>query len=64
MSRRNSFTSDHDMFRTSVNRFIAERIMPFHAQWEENGHVPRELWREAGAAGILCPNIPEEYGGG
>ncbi|NYT63729.1 acyl-CoA dehydrogenase family protein [Alcaligenaceae bacterium] len=64
MSRRKSFTSDHNMYRTSVHRFIAERIMPFHAQWEEKGLVPRELWLEAGAAGILCPNIPEEYGGG
>ncbi|KAG1386956.1 hypothetical protein G6F60_014298 [Rhizopus arrhizus] len=26
--------------------------------------VPRDLWRKAGAAGILLPSTPEEYGGG
>ena len=25
--------------------------------------VDRDLWRKAGAAGYLCPTMPEEYGG-
>ena len=24
--------------------------------------VPRELWHTLGQAGLLCPDIPEQYG--
>jgi acyl-CoA dehydrogenase len=51
------------MYRDSVRRFIAAEITPHHAEWETVGVVPRELWRKAGAAGLLCPNVPEDYGG-
>ena len=37
--------------------------MPHHAQWEQDGIVPRELWLKAGEAGLLCFDVPEEYGG-
>ena len=30
---------------------------------EKDGIVPRELWLKAGEVGLLCPNIPKEYGG-
>ncbi len=39
------------------------RLCPFHAKWEEDGVVPRELWLKAGAAGLLCCTVPEVYGG-
>jgi hypothetical protein len=61
---RTMFSSDHELFRTTVARFIAKEISPFHAQWEEERMVPRELWRKAGAAGLLLPGIPNAYGGG
>lgn len=64
MSQRKMFSSDQDLFRTTVRRFIDERIAPFHAQWEQDGLVPRQLWRDAGAAGLLLPSAPLEYGGG
>lgn len=63
MIPRTLFSEYHEMFRGSVRRFIAEDIMPFHADWEKEGIVPREVWRKAGAAGFLCSAIPEEYGG-
>jgi alkylation response protein AidB-like acyl-CoA dehydrogenase len=46
-----------------VRRFIAREIAPHHDQWEADGVVPRELWRKAGAAGLLCCTVPEQYGG-
>jgi acyl-CoA dehydrogenase len=51
------------MFRDQVRRFFERHIVPHHRQWEHDGVVPREVWREAGAQGLLCPTMPEEYGG-
>ena len=63
MLKRNLFNEDHEAFRDMVRKFIDKEIAPNHSQWERDGVVPRELWRKAGAAGILCCTIPEEYGG-
>ena len=60
---RRLFCAEHDQFRETVQRFIADKITPHHAAWEEAGVVPREIWRQAGEIGMLCPNVPEEYGG-
>ncbi len=63
MNKRELFNADHDSFRDTVRKFIAKEIAPFHARWEEDGIVPRDLWLKAGAAGMLCCTIPEQYGG-
>ena len=64
MIERTLFTADHEAFRDTVRRFIEREIAPHHAAWEEQGYVDREVWRKAGAAGLLCPTMPEAYGGG
>jgi acyl-CoA dehydrogenase len=63
MIPRTIFSPEHDLFRTSVQRFIKEHVTPFHADWEKAGRVPRELWEKAGELGLLCCNVPEQYGG-
>lgn len=63
MFERTLFNPDHEAFRETVRKFIEKEIAPFHAQWEVEGTVPRELWLKAGEAGLLCCTIPEEYGG-
>jgi acyl-CoA dehydrogenase len=63
MIERTLFREEHDIFRESVRRFVEREIVPFHAKWEEDGVVPRELWLKAGAAGLLCCTVPEAYGG-
>jgi alkylation response protein AidB-like acyl-CoA dehydrogenase len=63
MIPRTLFTEEHEMYRESVRRFIAAEITPHHAAWEDAGVVPRDLWHKAGEAGLLCPNVPTEYGG-
>jgi len=60
---RTLFQEEHDMWRNSVRRFVETEIVPFHAQWEQDGIVPRELWRKAGEQGLLCCTVPEAYGG-
>jgi len=51
------------MFRDTCRRFFEKEVTPFHMKWEEEGIVPRELWRKAGAQGLLGMTMPEEYGG-
>ncbi len=63
MIKRELFSEDHDAFRDMVRKFIEKEIAPHHAAWERDGIVSRELWLKAGAAGMLCCTIPEEYGG-
>ena len=63
MIPRTLFSPEHEAFRDTVRRFITEHVTPHHADWEKAGQVPRSLWLEAGRLGLLCCNIPEQYGG-
>lgn len=60
---RGIFAAEHQQFRETVARFVDEELVPGHPQWEKDECVPREIWRRAGEVGILCPNVPEQYGG-
>src|SRR3954454_14663263 len=60
---RDLFTSEHEDFRKTVRTFFEREVVPHHDQWEKDGIVPRDLWRKAGEAGLLCFDVPEEYGG-
>lgn len=62
-SRPVGFEEQHELYRDQVRRFIANEIAPHHERWEREGMVDRELWRKAGAAGLLCPSLSNEYGG-
>lgn len=63
MIPRTLFNADHQSFRDMVRKFLEKEAAPFHAQWEEEGQVSRELWLKAGENGLLCPTLPEQYGG-
>ena len=60
---RDLFDPEHEAFRQTVRTFFERRVVPFHEQWEKDGIVSRDVWREAGEAGLLCFDVPEEYGG-
>ncbi len=61
--KRSLFNDDHLAFKDAFAKFTAKEIAPFHAQWEEQGFVDRDLWRKAGANGYLCMSMPEAFGG-
>jgi len=63
MIERTLFSPEHTQFRDTVRRFIADHVAQQHARWEEQGYVDRDVWLAAGKAGLLCPSIPEAYGG-
>lgn len=60
---RDVYGEDLSIFRDAVRRFIAVEITPNFESWEEQGIVDRSYWSKGGAAGLLCPQIPEAYGG-
>ena len=59
-SARTIFDDSHDAFRDTVRRVVAALDTDRH---EREGIVEREAWVAAGSAGMLCPGVPEEYGG-
>ena len=63
MIPRSIFTEEHEIFRSSVRRFLQNECLPHHERWEEQGHVDRDVWLKAGEQGLLCPTVAEEYGG-
>jgi long-chain-acyl-CoA dehydrogenase len=56
-------TEDLVLLEEQARRFIATEYVPHLDRWSEEGIYDREVWSKAGAAGLLCPAIPEEYGG-
>ena len=61
---RTVYREDHEQFREQARRFFDKEIVPFHAQWERQGIVPKEVWRKAGREGLLNTMLPEPYGCG
>ena len=56
---------DHEeltLFRDMARRAFEQELSPHIEAWEEQHIVPREMWNTLGAAGLLCPDMPEEFG--
>ncbi|MBW6521968.1 acyl-CoA dehydrogenase family protein [Sphingomonas sp. RHCKR47] len=60
---RQAYTEDHEAFRQTVRSFLAKEGQPFADQWNKDRLVPKSFWRQAGEVGMLCPTVPEAYGG-
>lgn len=56
-------TEDVAMVRDMAEKFLEAEVAPHYAEYEENEIVPRSVWEQAGANGLLCAAMPEEYGG-
>jgi acyl-CoA dehydrogenase len=54
---------DVGMLYDMATRFLADEIAPHYEEFEKQESFDRESWQKAGAAGLLCASMPEEYGG-
>ncbi|MEM9622386.1 MAG: acyl-CoA dehydrogenase family protein [Pseudomonadota bacterium] len=52
------------ILQDAAKKFFATEFVPHNDQWIADGMVAREAWLKAGEAGLLCAEIPTEYGGG
>ena len=57
-------TEDHEIFREGARKFIEKEFTPNRERWIEQGYPEPSIWRKAGEMGLLCPDVPTEYGGG
>jgi len=57
------FTEEHELFRSTLQAFLAKEITPHVEEWERQELVPRWVWKRMGEMGFLGLRYPEEYGG-
>ena len=60
---RRVYGPDEVAFRDTVRKVFEKELIPNLDRYEEEGIVDRKFWRACGEAGLLCPGVPEEYGG-
>ena len=57
-------TPELESLRATAVRFLETEIQPQDEAARQRGNVGHAIWRRAGELGLLCTDIPEEYGGG
>jgi len=60
---RSIFDEDHDIFRSSVRKFMRNELAPEHKRYEAQGCVDRDMWNRMGEQGFLGTSIAAEKGG-
>ncbi len=54
---------EQTMIRDMAREFAANRLAPNSAVWEQAATIPREIFDEMGALGLMGMTVPENYGG-
>lgn len=57
------FTEEHQLFRQSLRDFLEKEVRPNIDQWEEDGELPRSIYKKFGEMGYFGLMQPEKYGG-
>jgi len=58
-----ALTEDQLAIQEMARKFTADRITPHAAQWDEEHHYPRDVWKAAGELGFGAIYIGEDSGG-
>jgi acyl-CoA dehydrogenase len=54
---------DLAIFRDAAARFLEAEMVPHETEWRKQQNVGKDIWRKAGAMGLLCTDVSTEYGG-
>ncbi|WP_309611740.1 acyl-CoA dehydrogenase family protein [Sphingomonas sp.] len=57
------YHEEQNQYRDLVRQVLAKEMLPFLGEQEHDGIVGKGICRKFGAAGMLCPTVPEEYDG-
>lgn len=52
-----------DRVALGYRRFLVQELSPNVERWERERLVDRDFWKRCGEMGLLCPEVPEQYGG-
>src|SRR5258705_4303878 len=58
-----SFTEDEIMFRDNIHQFADEKVRPLVKEMDEKGVFDKDLIHQFFQLGLMCIEIPEQYGG-
>jgi len=54
---------EHIILKDQIKKFVETEVKPEGTKWEEEGFIPREVFKKMGALGFLGITYPTEYGG-
>lgn len=57
------YEEEHEIFRSSVKKFLEREVLPYVDHWEQRFDYPSEIYQKLGAQGFLGILVPEEWGG-
>lgn len=60
---RSDLQEELSIFKETVTRFIENEVAPHYEEWENNKIIPKTFYHKMGEEGLLCCDLPEEYGG-
>lgn len=56
-------TTEHELFRKSLRKFLEDEAVPHYETWERDKLIPTSFWKKLGDMGFLCPQVEEQFGG-
>lgn len=57
------FTTEQEMLRKTVRKFVDDEILPYIAKWDAEGGFDPKIWLRLAELGLMGVCVPERYGG-